>query len=141
MRRDWLFDYPAQCVLGVDQVFWTRNTHAALAALGSGDNPKAMQEHVAFSLRQIDAMIEIVRSDLTKLQRRVMGALIVLDVHARDVTRMFVKDEIHSTADYQWSRQLRYSWDSDVDDLVARQTNTKFRQAYSNKPPFAGTQL
>lgn len=40
-----------------------------------------------------------------------MGALITIDVHARDVVRFMVKSEICSVTDFEWTKQLRYYWE------------------------------
>lgn len=50
-----------------------------------GKNKRALEDFLDFSLQQIGAMVKLVQSDLTKLQRIAMGALIVIDVHARSV--------------------------------------------------------
>ena len=48
------------------------------------------------------------RSNLTRWQRTLLGALITIDVHARDVVRLIVQKKISVTSDFEWTRQLRY---------------------------------
>lgn len=49
-------------------------------------NPKkGIKLYQSFMREMITKMVAIVRKDLNILQRTLMGALIVLDVHARDV--------------------------------------------------------
>lgn len=48
----------------------------------------------------ITRMVDIVRKDLTILQRTLMGALIVLDVHARDVVSMLAEKRILNLNDF-----------------------------------------
>lgn len=57
-------------------------------------------------------MVEVVRKDLNILQRTLMGALIVLDVHARDVVSELVQKKVSSLNDFEFSKQLRYYWDA-----------------------------
>lgn len=59
----------------------------------------------------IEKMVSIVREDLNTLQRTLMGALIVLDVHARDVVSDMTEKNVSNLNDFQWSKQLRYYWD------------------------------
>ena len=47
------------------------------------------------------------KGDLTFFQREVLCALIVVEVHARDVTRSLVDESVRNMADFQWICQLR----------------------------------
>lgn len=57
-------------------------------------------------------MVAIVRKNLNILQRTLMGALIVLDVHARDVVTELVHKRVNNLNDFEFSKQLRYYWDA-----------------------------
>lgn len=43
-----------------------------------------------------------------------MGALITIDVHARDVVRAMVQRGVSSVTDFEWTKQLRYYWEVSV---------------------------
>lgn len=77
-------------------------------------------------------MVSLVRGDLNQLQRNAMGALIVLDVHGRDVVKRMIKARVDNINDFDWTCQLRYYWEAqdDEEDVFARQTNTRFRYGY-----------
>ena len=133
-RKDWLWSYPAQVVIAIDQVVWTYNTSEALIDMEGCDgrevNPEAMEYFLNYSLRQIDAMVDLVRAPLDKQQRMLMGALLTIDVHARDVTRAMVAKQVSSLSDFEWTKQLRYYWEEKEDDVFAKQTNSSFRYGY-----------
>eukprot|EP00605_Chrysophyceae_sp_TOSAG23-4_P000859 GSChrysophyteH1.ASY1.ANO1.950.1 assembled CDS len=114
-RKDWLWSYPAQVVIAIDQTMWTWNGEAALKKI-------TMKDFLDFSLKQIDAMVDLVRMPLDKQQRTLLGALLTIDVHARDVTRALHKQNVGSRSDFMWTKQLRYEWDEKLDDVVAKQT-------------------
>jgi len=75
-------------------------------------------------------MVALVRGELTRLQRTLLGALTVIDVHARDVVSAMINKKVSSLEDFEWTKQLRYYWEMDVDDCVVRQTNTRFLYGY-----------
>ncbi len=56
-------------------------------------------------------MVDLIRGELTGLQRTLMGALIVLDVHARDVVATMIRVDVQNLNDFEWTRQLRYYWE------------------------------
>jgi dynein heavy chain len=135
-RHKWLWSYPAQAVIAIDQVMWTANGTAALMKLegtydeGGEVESDAMEKFLDFSLKQIDAMVELVRQPLDNQQRMLLGALLTIDVHARDVTRALVRKEITQLSDFEWTKQLRYYWEEKEDDVFAKQTNSSFQYGY-----------
>jgi dynein heavy chain len=140
-REQWLFGYPAQIILMIDQVYWTGGLGSAILAIEEGRDAEAVEKFFTFSLAQIEAMVKLVQHDLTKQQRTMMGALITIDVNKRDVTKATVEQKVSRTDDFQWTKQLRYYWEDKSDhkstptfetgfDCVARQTNTCFPYGY-----------
>jgi dynein heavy chain len=109
----------------------------AIQEVSKGRNRRALEEFLEFSILQINKMVQLVRGDLNNLQRTEMGALIVLDVHARDVIRSMIAIGVDNLNDFEWTRQLRYYWEpvdaedpEDKGDVYCRQTNTRFRYGY-----------
>ena len=59
-----------------------------------------MRAFESFMKEMITKMVAIVRKDLNTLQRMLMGALIVIDVHARDVVTELVEKGVKNLNDF-----------------------------------------
>ena len=57
---------------------------------------------------QLQEIIVRVRGKLTKIQKKIINALIVIDVHAKDVVDKLWQNEISSADSFEWIRNLRY---------------------------------
>lgn len=66
---------------------------------------------LAFSLLclKLGDLVQLVRGDLSKMQRAVLSALIVIEVHAKDVVAKLVEQEVSSINAFEWISQLRLS--------------------------------
>ena len=51
--------------------------------------------------------MSLVRGKLTKLARIIMSALIVIEVHSRDVVGTMVEQGVKNVNDFEWISQLR----------------------------------
>jgi dynein heavy chain len=65
---------------------------------------------VQFLLDLQEEIVQLVRGELTPGIRITIKAMVVIDVHARDVVERLVAAKIQTTNDFQWASQLRYYW-------------------------------
>eukprot|EP01041_Mallomonas_annulata_P024638 gene24638-45452_t len=63
---------------------------------------------------QLADMTVLVRGNLGKAARVSVGALTVIDVHARDVIKKLVDDMVDTKDNFGWTSQLRYYWDGEL---------------------------
>jgi dynein heavy chain len=145
-REAWFFEWPASMILTVDQIFWQKGVTKSLMDISAGKDKGALVNFKSFSINQIGRMVNVVRGQLTPMQRGNMCNLIVIDVHARDVVDRMIRENCGAITDFAWMCQLRYYWDSvpedqksktkrHMDDNVStdcyvRQTNASFLYGY-----------
>nr|CAD7446891.1 unnamed protein product [Timema bartmani] len=76
---------------------------------------------------QLNDTVALVRGKLSKQTRTTLGALVVLDVHAKDVTEELYKHNTCSPVDFLWLAQLRYYWEFNI---MVRIINATVNYAY-----------
>jgi len=78
-REDWVREWPGQVVLCISQVYWTAEVQVAIADTRKG----GLAAYWDVLKAQLLNIVALVRGQLTKQQRITLGALVVIDVHAR----------------------------------------------------------
>ena len=74
---------------------------------------EALEGRMAEAEEVLPRLFAFVRGELSSMQRKTLGALVVMDVHARDVVSNLVKNKITSDKEFDWQAQLRTHWEED----------------------------
>ena len=122
-RCKWVYsgeipEWPGMCVLQTSQVYWTRDLGNKI----TDEGVPGVQAFFDEAVLQLKDLTALVRTKLSKLGKKTMGALLVMEVHARDVTSKLIKLKVDSQADFNWISQLRYYWFDDEIDTSAGKT-------------------
>ncbi|KAK2851543.1 hypothetical protein Q5P01_007819 [Channa striata] len=136
-RSQWVKDWPGQVVLCTSQIFWTLEVHQAIRG-----GPDGLKDYYQQLQRQLNDIVELVRGKLPKQTRITLGALVTIDVHARDVVMELVEKGVSRETDFQWLAQLRYYWSND--NVRVRIINCDVKYAYEylgNSPRLVITPL
>uniref|UniRef100_A0A8C3EWU4 Dynein axonemal heavy chain 3 n=1 Tax=Corvus moneduloides TaxID=1196302 RepID=A0A8C3EWU4_CORMO len=120
-RKEWVLQWPGQAVICVSSIYWTEEVSRAIRT-------RALQDFLEKSNLQIRDIVELVRGKLSSGARLTLGALIVIDVHARDVVSKLLEDKVIDLNDFQWISQLRYYWEEN--DVIVRMITTEMKYGY-----------
>nr|CAI5856319.1 unnamed protein product [Callosobruchus analis] len=102
-RPTWILTWPGQVVQCVDCVQWTAEVTEAIFS-GS------LQKQEALCTSQIEQSVKMVQGKLKPNNQVTVEALIVIDVHCRDIVKKLKELKVASIADFNWISQLRYYW-------------------------------
>jgi len=108
-RTKWVLKYQAQIIIAANMIKWTHGAEQAFLELHSNRN--AMVEFLGFLNTQLQDIVELVRGDLKDLERLCLGALVVIDVHGRDVINEMVERNVEDKDNFLWLSQMRYFWE------------------------------
>jgi dynein heavy chain len=119
-RTEWVVSWPGQAVIAGSQTYWTKEV---TEALGSG--LMGLKTLYTSLLNQLQGLVGLVRGELPFISRLILGDLIVIEVHSRDVVKRLIESNVSSPADFEWISQLRYYWEED--DLRIKIVNANFK--------------
>ncbi|XP_054711131.1 dynein axonemal heavy chain 3-like [Uloborus diversus] len=120
-RTEYVLSWPGQVVICVCSVFWTAEVAEAL-------ENNTMEKYRQKCNHQIDDIVELVRGKLEPNKRLTLGALIVIDVHARDEVAKLADQKITDINDFNWISQLRYYWENET--IIVRMITTDLEYGY-----------
>ncbi|KAF7668491.1 hypothetical protein LDENG_00010030 [Lucifuga dentata] len=134
-RKEWVLQWPGQVVICASSIFWTTEVSEAIQT-------NSLPAYVDKCNAQIADIVELVRGKLPGGARMTLGALTVIDVHARDVVAKLAEDRVSSLSDFAWISQLRYIWEDG--DVIVRMITTCLKYGYEylgNSPRLVITPL
>jgi len=120
-RTKWVISHPGQCVLNGSQVHWTSEVETAI-------KQNKLDEYLEKSKKQISDLVRLIRTKLSAMQSITINALIVIDVHAKDVVEKLHSARIDDIGAFEWISQLRYYWEDD--DCYVKCIQTSFPYGY-----------
>ncbi|XP_058438173.1 dynein axonemal heavy chain 12 isoform X10 [Marmota monax] len=129
-RRDWVREWPGQVVLCVSQMFWTSETQEVISSGTEG-----LKKYYTELQNQLNDIVELVRGKLSKQIRITLGALVTIDVHARDVVMDMIETGVSHDTDFQWLAQLRYYWEYENARVRIINCDVKYAYEYLGNSP------
>jgi dynein heavy chain, axonemal len=139
-RKEWIyFGYPCQSVITIDQVMWAHFIEQKFLEMDR--NPDSIKEFSKYMEHQIFELAELVTEKAPEIKKSLVERLIIINVHARDVVRDLVKEDVREKNNFEWQKNLKFYWEyergndgsSDAKEryeVVIRQTNSRFIYGY-----------
>ena len=87
-------------VIAGAQTFWTEEVSQSIEEHDLAGRLQKLSD-------QIKDLVGLVRGKLSKISRMILSALIVIEVHARDVCGTLVEEDVQTVNDFEWISQLR----------------------------------
>ena len=79
---------------------WRRQSELAIEEQGL--NPLALQDWLELNIQQIEQLTALVRGELSDILRRIIVALVTVDVHARDIIDELKGLSVSSINEFKW---------------------------------------
>ena len=121
-RRKWVLDHAGQIVIAAAQIYWTLEIEEAL----NNEGILGLEKYAKKSELQLLELVEVVQSPLDRRQRVNMGALITIEVHAKDTCFNMLSSKTDSITSFDWIKQLRYYYDTSDERCKIRQVDAEF---------------
>jgi dynein heavy chain, axonemal len=109
-RGEWVLRWPGQTIIAGSVLFWTEEVEAALKEGGNA----GVTTYYKKAHEQLMELTRVVSGKIPKLARKSLGALITIEVHARDVIGDMRDNGVSDITDFMWISQLRYELCTDA---------------------------
>ncbi|XP_058822007.1 dynein axonemal heavy chain 6 [Topomyia yanbarensis] len=127
-RSFWMQEHPNQVVLTVSQQQWCADVHSILD--GTGNISRQMENFRDKLMKNLAISASIARTNISKLVRKVLCALITIDVHAMDTICHMVDKQITNSSDFEWLKMLRYYWIPENDTVETKMASANLPYFY-----------
>lgn len=106
------------------QLIWTKEAEYALSQ-SKTDRRIMVRKNEEFKI-MLDYLVDQTVKDLTKLERTSAETLVTIHVHQRDIFDDLVKQKIKTPSDFEWQKQARFYYDSNLEEVVVKITDVDF---------------
>ncbi|KAG2382028.1 hypothetical protein C9374_005820 [Naegleria lovaniensis] len=128
-RIEWVKENLGMIGLCGCQIWWTWEVEDAFRRVKNGE--KMAVKTLAVQLtKQLNNLVDEVRTPLQSQIRKKITTMIIIDVHARDIVDRLVRDSILDEREFDWESQLRFYWDKSANDVKIRQCTGEFVYGY-----------
>jgi len=103
-RTTFVQEWTGMIVLAADCLYWTHDVEDSMRSKGL-DGVKEVGKKME---RELGDIVALVRGDISRQTRLILGAMVVLDVHNKDVVSLLIANKVSQPFEFDWNSQLRY---------------------------------
>ncbi|XP_064451600.1 dynein axonemal heavy chain 14 [Mirounga angustirostris] len=124
----WVVSHPGQVVLMVSQIMFYND---CIKSFVSSHSRAELEKVHAGVIHHLEEIAELVALDTNNSRTQVvLGALLTLRVHCRDIVRDLLLKGISSAGDFEWTRHLQYKWNDKQKLCYVSQGDASFTYGY-----------
>ena len=125
-RVDWVGRHPGQSIMCVNQIGWTNEMEKNIIN-------KSLKHYLEVYNTKILDIVDIVRTNSSRLKAITFANLITIDVHNKQIVEMLLKNNVEEIHSFEWLMQLRYYWEiyeKNKHDVIVKSVQTDFPYGY-----------
>ena len=132
-RKSWVDNHPGQSIMCVNQIGWTNEIERHLL-------DKTLNIYLEIYNQKILEVVDIVRTNNSRLKAITFANLITIDVHNKGIIEQLIKDKIEDISSFEWMKELRYYWEKSLvqindkaqmqDNVIVKSVQTDFPYGY-----------
>ncbi|XP_016076637.1 PREDICTED: dynein heavy chain 14, axonemal [Miniopterus natalensis] len=124
----WVVSHPGQVVLTVSQIIFYNECVKSFASSHSREELEKVHAGIICHLEEVAELVVLDSSNSrTKI---VLGALVTIYVHCRDIVRDLLLKNIFNAEDFEWTRHLQYKWNEKQKLCYVCQGDASFTYGY-----------
>ncbi|ELK32136.1 Dynein heavy chain 14, axonemal [Myotis davidii] len=124
----WVVSHPGQVVLTVSQIMFYNDCTKSFT---SSDPREGLEKAHADLIQHLEQIAGLVVLDTSNARTKVvLGALITLYVHCKDIVSDLLLKNIFNAEDFEWTRHLQYKWNEKQMLCYVSQGDARFTYGY-----------
>ncbi|KAL0236923.1 hypothetical protein PCE1_000320 [Barthelona sp. PCE] len=127
-REKWLKNWLGQLGIAASLCQWSADVGKSLTDIEKGQSKFGLKILRKRYMALLNRLTNMVRSDLSKVDRSKVVTAITMEVHSKDVIQKLITNQVSSPEDFDWTCQLRFGLVGD--DVKAFQTTSVLDLGY-----------
>ncbi|CAK86503.1 unnamed protein product (macronuclear) [Paramecium tetraurelia] len=103
-KQEFITKWPTQSILLANQIKWTRSTETAIRQ----QQKMNLKLYLSILHKELQDTVLLVRSDQNKLQTATLEAMVVIEVHQKDIVDTLYKKNVQDANEFVWISQMRF---------------------------------